>query len=75
MGLKCQCGDEPHVQMIVMPSVLKNMQNYEAGFVRKAGDWIYDDMEQRWMRREAAAIMVAEEVEIEEAQSNAKPEE
>ena len=74
MDLQCQCGDEPHVQMIGLSNILKEMQNYEAGFVRRAGDAIYNDMEERWMRREAAAIMVAEEIEMEEAQAELKSE-
>lgn len=75
MDLPCQCGGEQHVQMIGKSDSLREMQNYEIGFVKRAGDAIYKDMEERWRLRETAAIMVTEEIEMEMADNKVKPEE
>ena len=63
------------MQMIGKSNLLREMQKYESGFVRCAGDAIYRDMEDRWRLRETAAIMVAEEIEMEMADNKVKPEE
>ena len=65
MDLRCLCGDVPHVQMIGKSKALKEMQNYEVDFVRRAAEAIYVDMEQRWLQRQMVEIMVAEEVDTE----------
>ena len=63
MDLPCQCFPQQHVQMIGKSGALKEMQNYEKGFVKRAATAIYADMEDRWRKREAVQIMVAEEME------------
>ena len=62
MDLICQCGAGEHVMMVGKSVALKEMQNYEIGFVRRAARGIYKEMEQIWMRRETMNIWVAEEV-------------
>ena len=37
------------------------MQNYEKGFVKRAADAIYQEMEERWRQREIAKIYMVEE--------------
>ena len=63
MDLPCQCFPQQHVQMIGKSGALKEMQNYEKGFVKRAATAIYADMEDRWRKREVVQIMVAEEME------------
>ena len=62
MDLICQCGVGEHVMMVGKSAALKEMQNYEIGFVRRAARGIYKEMEQIWIRRETMNILVAEEV-------------
>ena len=62
MNLACECAPGSHVSMDGKSSQLRNMQNYELGFVRKASQAIVTDMEKRWQQREMAQIMVAEEL-------------
>ena len=54
--LPCTCT-VAHVQ------VLKEVQNYEPGFVRLAKRAIQRDMEETWARRQAANIMMMEDME------------
>ena len=63
MNLECWCRG-PHVQMFGKSSALKDMQNYEPGFVDKASMAIQRDLEEAWARRQAAAIMVMDDVEV-----------
>ena len=56
MNLECLCRG-PHVH-------LKDMQNYEPGFVNKASKAIQRDLEEAWARRQAAAIMVMDDAEV-----------
>ena len=51
-------------QMIGKSNALKDMQNYEAGFVDKASMAIQRDLEEAWARRQAAAIMVMDDAEV-----------
>ena len=67
MNLPCKC-QEGHLNMIGRSKELKEMQNYEPGFVRVLGKAIYREMERQWMRREMSQIMVAEEMSQEEMQ-------
>ena len=50
--------------MIGKSNALKDMQNYEAGFVDKASMAIQRDLEEAWARRQAAAIMVMDDAEV-----------
>ena len=60
---KIWAGQPTHVAMEGKSAQLKQMQNYELGFVRKASEAIVEDMEKRWKQREIAKIYMAEEVE------------
>ena len=56
--------DSPwHVVMEGKSAQLKQMQNYEFGFVRRASEGIVEDMEKQWKQREIAKIYMAEEME------------
>ena len=65
MCLKCQC-EEKHIHMDGKTKSLREMQNYEEGFVKLAGDAIYKSMDENWRRRETVKILMAEEFENEE---------
>ena len=60
--LKCACSSG-HVHMDGKTKSLSAMQNYEAGFVKLAGDAIHKAMDENWRKREMMKIMVAEEIE------------
>ena len=66
LDLACHCT-RPHVQMEGRTKGLQKMQNYEDGFVRRAGKAIYESMCEAWRKKEiakiiAGEIMVAEEM-------------
>ena len=61
LDLQCQCF-APHVQMIGRAKELKDMQNYEKGFVKLAAAAIRSDVEETWARREMANIMTMEDL-------------
>ena len=63
MSLQCTC-QVPHVQMAGKAAALKDMQNYEQGFVSIASRAIQKDLEETWARRQAASIMMMEDVEV-----------
>eukprot|EP00913_Durusdinium_trenchii_P000385 g353.t1 len=62
LDLPCQCRCE-HVHMDGKSKALKSMQNYEAGFTRRAADAIMMEMEEKWRQREMVRIFVSEELE------------
>eukprot|EP00435_Cladocopium_sp_Y103_P053716 s692_g17.t1 len=66
MDLPCTCQPPDHVQMIGKGAALKNMQNYESGFVKIAAKAIYQNMETQWRLRSMADIMVTDEMNEEE---------
>ena len=55
MSLPC-CCQEPHVQMWGKSAALKEMQNYEPGFVNLAVKAIQTEMENTWAKRHALNI-------------------
>ena len=64
LNLPCTCT-KPHVQMDGKSRALHDMQNYEAKFTQIAGKAIYKVMDDNWMKKEIAKILVAEETEEE----------
>lgn len=72
LNLSCICRPGTHVVMDGKSKQLKQMQNYEDGFVRRAVRAILKDMEERWRRREVLKIFVAEELEEKAKEKNEK---
>ena len=62
LSLQCECPPGSHVQMVGKSTALKDMQNYELGFVSIAAPVIYNLMEDNWRKRQISQIMVTDEV-------------
>ena len=62
LDLPCTCPPGVHVAMDGKSTSLKEMQNYEPGFVKRAASAIYHDMEERWRQREMCKVFVTEEL-------------
>ena len=62
LNLSCNCAPGEHVKMEGRSRELKQMQNYEKGFVQRASEAIYEDMCQRWHDHEMLKIFVTDEV-------------
>ena len=62
VNLRCQCTNG-HTQMMGRGAVLKRMQNYEPDMVRRMGNAIYQSMEEVWIRRGQADLMMLDMVE------------
>lgn len=65
LNLECMCN-RPHVQMEGRTRGLQKMQNYEEGFVRRAGKAIYASVCEAWRKKEIAKIMASEAMVAEE---------
>ena len=63
MNLPCECPPGSYFEMEGKSAALKEMQNYEIGFVEKAVNACYEEMLEVWKRREVAKILMAEEME------------
>lgn len=58
--------------MIGKGAALKEMQNYEPGFVLRAATAIYKNMEENWRKRQIAQVMVTEELNENESEKARK---
>ena len=61
LRLPCTCACQ-RVPMEGRAHALRSMQNYEPGFVNRAGKAIYAAMDRSWIKKEMMHIMVAEEM-------------
>ena len=74
LNLPCTCEVGSHFNMEGKSAALKEMQNYEIGFVEKAIHACYEEMMEIWKRREIAKILMAEET-MEENQKKRRADE
>ena len=65
LNLACQCEGR-HVPMDGKSKELREMQNYEHGFVERAAEAIYATMEESWRKKEIAKIMAMDVMVAEE---------
>ena len=68
----CWIGTHVGSGLIGKGAALKEMQNYEPGFVLRAATAIYKNMEENWRKRQIAQVMVTEELNENESEKARK---